>query len=162
MLHSSLSVPNTPPSVQVVENTNLQVPCSLVGNSSVVITSVYWTDPQGSVVSNNSTLQVLGIQRNRSGVYTCTIQTTSSNSISSTTVTVLCTSIAQSCTYIMILLFLTTPQTFLLFSRLENKQYTYVKDCQSHSAIPLLVCPFQMLHGVGPQGNRYNPTLSSL
>ncbi|KAL5494171.1 hypothetical protein EMCRGX_G015449 [Ephydatia muelleri] len=82
-------VPNTPPSVQVVENTNLQVPCSLVGNSSVVITSVYWTDPQGSVVSNNSTLQVLGIQRNRSGVYTCTIQTTSSNSISSTTVTVL-------------------------------------------------------------------------
>ena len=106
MLHSSLSVPNTP-SVQVVENTNLQVLCSLVGNSSVVITSVYWTDPLGSVVSNNSALQVLGIQRNRSGVYTCTIQTTSSNSISSTTVTVLCMSIMPLCTYIMMLLFLT-------------------------------------------------------
>ena len=88
--HCSLSVPNTPPTVQVDENTNLQVLCSLVWNSSVVITSVYWTDHLGSVVSNNSTLHVLGIQRNRSGVYTCTIQTASSSSMSTTTVTVLC------------------------------------------------------------------------
>ena len=162
------AVPLTPPSVQVVENSDLQLSCSIAGNNSAAVTSVSWSDPRGSVVSYNSTLLVQGIQRNQSGVYICTIQTTSSITTSSTTVNVLC----KSLTPVHLLLFSNSEHPFLNSSLmllqtlhlclwLDHKQYTYPKDCQSHSTASLLVCPLQTLHGQDPLDNSYCPTLTS-
>ena len=156
-----LAVPYTPSSVQIIENSKLQVSCSLAGNNSAAATSVSWSDPRGSVVSYNSTLLVQGIQRNQSGVYICTIQTTSSTATSSTTVTVLCKSLMYCYGNEHQPLSPMLLQTHLLCLWLDHKQYTYLRDCQSHSTAPLLVCPLQTLHGQDTLDNSYCPTLTS-